>query len=85
MAIAVKNLMCIPATSSTLTDAVTAKRNKLKGETTHMLTFLKHNLYIIPAYTENKHRTQSQNDNKPSTSQEIQENVDETLPDLEEI
>ena len=50
-----------------------------------MLTFLKHNLHLIPAYTENKHWTQSQNDNKPSTSQENQENVDENLPDLEEM
>ena len=54
-----------------------------------MLTFLKHNLQLVPEYTENKHRTRSQNDNNASTSQEnqenVDENVDETLPDLEEI
>ena len=84
--------LCIPTTSancerafSTLTDVVTRKRNKLKGETTHMLTFLKHNLDLIPAYTKNKHRTESQEDNKPSTSEENhQENEDEDLSDAEE-
>ena len=86
----------IPTTSancerafSTLSDVVTRKRNKLKGETTHMLTLLKHNLDLIPEYTENKHQNRSQNDNNASESQENQENVDENvdepLPDLEEI
>ena len=77
LVIAVKNLLCIPTTSanferafSTLTEVVTRKRNKLKGETTHILSFLKHSLGLIPAYTTNIARTESQEDNKPSTSEE---------------
>ena len=61
----------------------------MKDDTTQMLTFLKHNLHLITKYTKNKHRTESQNDNKPSTSQENQENVDENvdepLTDLEDM
>ena len=57
LAIVAKNVFCIPATSancerafSTLTDVVTKKRNRLKAKTTHMLTFCKHNLSLIPEY-----------------------------------
>ena len=60
LAIVVKNLLCIPATSascerafSTLTDVVNKKRNRLHSETTRKLTFLKHNLNLIPEYTRN--------------------------------
>ena len=93
----VKNIMCIPATSancerafSTLTDVVTDKRNKLKGETTEMLTFLKHNKDLIPEYTENiKPQTRSEINNNASSSQDnqedVDENVDEPLPDLEQM
>ena len=50
-----------------------------------MLTFLKYNLDLIPAYTKNKQQTESQDDNKPSTSKENhQENKDETLSDADE-
>ena len=68
---------------------INTKHNKLKGEPTHMLIFLKHNLQLIPEYAENKPRNRSENDNNASTSQNNQENVDENidepLPSLEEI
>ena len=61
LSIAVKNIMCIPATSancersfSTLTDVITQKRHSLSAETTHRLTFIKHNLKFVPDYTVNK-------------------------------
>ena len=70
LALVVKNLLAIPATSancerafSSLTDIVTKKRNRLQGETTEKLTFCKHNLSLIPDYTTNKGETQTQNKN----------------------
>ena len=75
LAIAVKNLMCIPATSancersfSTLTDVITHKRHSLSADTTHMLTFIKHNLDIVPDYTVNKGRPQTVDEPIPGTS-----------------
>ena len=53
-----KNLFGIPATSancerafSHLTNVVTKKRNRLHGETTRRLTFLKQNLQYMPNYS----------------------------------
>ena len=82
LALIVKNLLCIPATSancerafSTLTDVVTKKRNRLTGETTHKLTFCKHNLTLIPDYTTNI---------KQTTSQKDQKDEDENISDIDE-
>ena len=74
LALVVKNLLAIPATSancerafSSLTDIVTKKRNRLQGQTTEKLTFCKHNLNLIPDYTTNKSNieaeTQTQTEN----------------------
>ena len=70
LALVVKNLLAIPATSancerafSSLTDIVTKKRNRLHGETTEKLTFCKHNLGLIPDYTTNKGETQTETEN----------------------
>ena len=70
LALVVKNLLAIPATSancerafSSLTDIVTKKRNRLHGETTEKLTFCKHNLSLIPDYTTNKGETQTETEN----------------------
>ena len=78
LAVVVNNIMCIPTTSanserafSTPTDVMTGKRNKLKGNTTAMLTFLKHNKGLIPEYTKIlKSQMQSQNNNNASLSQD---------------
>ena len=70
MALVFKAILCISATSancehafSTLTDVVTKKRNRLKGETTHKLTFCKHNLALMPDYTTNIKQTTKQDEN----------------------
>ena len=70
LALVVKNLLAIPATSancerafSSLTDIVTKKRNRLHGKTTEKLTFCKHNLSLIPDYTTNKGETQTETEN----------------------
>ena len=61
LAHAVKNLLCIPATSancerafSTLNDIVTKKRNRLEADTTEKLTFCNHNVMLIPDYKTNR-------------------------------
>ena len=81
MALVVKAILCIPATSancecafSTLTDVVTKKRNRLKGDTTHKLTFCKHNIALIPDYTQNIKPTTKEHDN---TEHESNSDIDE--------
>ena len=79
----VKKLLCIPATSAncerihfTLTDVVIKKRNRLKSETTHKLTLLKHNLTLILEYTKNRNKT---------TYQEDQEDEDQNMSDVDHL
>jgi len=81
MALVVKAILCIPATSancerafSTLTDVVTRKRNRLKWDTTHKLTFCKHNIALIPDYTQNIKQTTKEHDN---TEHENNSEIDE--------
>ena len=81
MALVVKAILCIPATSancerafSTLTDVVTKKRNRLKGDTTHKLTFCKHNLALMPDYTTNIKQTTKQD---KKTEDENNSDIDE--------
>ena len=86
LALIVKNLLCIPATSancerefSTLTDVVTRKRNRLLGETTEKLTFCKHNLSLMPDYKTNIKPTTSENDQKNEDETENISDIDEWL------
>ena len=76
LAIVVKNLLCIPATSancerafSTLTNVVSKKRNRLHAETTHKLTFCKHNLKLIPKYTTNPQQKTPETDETGETEE----------------
>ena len=85
LAIVVKNLLCIPATSascerafSTLTDVVNKKRNRLHSETTRKLTFLKHNLNLIPEYTRNPQEI------PPATETPATEDENEETSDLDD-
>ena len=52
------------------------KRNRLHAETTHKLTFLKHNLKLIPEYTRNPQEIPPETENVSVTEDETEETSD---------